>query len=114
MGRYSDAQTTISILRGDKKFPKALQGELETIQTHLLLRQRKYEAALEPLGLAIELTKPRLSRARYTFIQGQLYSRTGRVQEAIAAFEKVLDLKPDFEMAFFTQITMANLLRITN
>ncbi len=111
MGRYSDAQTTISILRGDKKFPKALQGELETIQSHLLLRQGKYEAALEPLGLAIELTKPRLMRARYTFIQGQLYSRTGRVQEAIASFEKVLDLNPDFEMAFFTQITMANLLR---
>ncbi len=111
LGRTSDAQTAISVIRGNEDFPKALEGELLTVQVHLLLRQNKLEAASEPLRQAIDLTKPRMERARYTFILAQLYSRQGLIKEAITQYEAVLALHPDYEMEFFTQISMANLLR---
>ncbi len=111
LGRYSDAQTAISVIRGNEDFPKALEGELEIVQADLLLRQKKFEAAIIPLQLAIDMTKPRLDRARYTFILAQVYSNLGQVENSIAQYESVLDLKPNYEMEFFTQISMANLLR---
>ncbi len=111
MGRHGDATTAISVIRGSDGFPKKLEGELETIHTHLLLRQKKELNAIEHILPAIELTKSKKSRARLIFILAQLYSRQGRVQDAIAQYEAVLKLKPNYEMEFFTQISMANLLR---
>ncbi len=111
MGRHSDAQTALSVIRGNEDFPKALTGELEAIQADLLLRQEKYAQAIEPLRRAIDLTKPRLTRARYTFILAQLQARTGRPKDAIETYESVLKLKPDYEMEFFAQINIANILR---
>lgn len=111
MQRYSDAQTALSVIRGNEEFPEALQGELETVQAYLLLRQNKLEASIEPLQQSIELTKSRRDRARYNFILAQVYSRQGQIQQSIDQYQAVLDLKPDYEMEFFTQISMANLLR---
>jgi len=111
MGRYSDAQTALSVIRGNEDFPNALLGELEAVQAHLWLKQNKFENAIESLKLTVENTKPKADRIRYSFILAQLYSKTGRISEAVAQYESVLDMKPNYEMEFFTQISMANLLR---
>ncbi len=110
LGRYADAQTALSVIRGEEHFPKALQGELEAVQAHLLLKQNKYELAVAPLLRTTDLTKSRQLRARYTFILAQIQARTGRPKDAIETYEKVLKLRPDYEMEFFAQINMANIL----
>lgn len=110
LGRYADAQTAISVIRGEEEFPKALQGELESVQAHLLLKQNKYALAVAPLRRSTELTKSRQLRARYTFILAQIQARTGQPKDAIETYEAVLKLRPDYEMEFFAQINMANIL----
>ena len=111
LDRTSDAQTALSVIRGNEEFPEALRGELEAVQAHLILRQGKLEQAVAPIRAAIDATKPKLERARYTFILAQLYARIGRPKDAIETYEAVLKLRPDYEMEFFAQINMANILR---
>ncbi|MFT7589515.1 MAG: tetratricopeptide (TPR) repeat protein, partial [Limisphaerales bacterium] len=110
-GKYSDAQTALSVIRSDEGFPEALEGELEAVQAHLMLAQNKYKLAIEPLQRASELTKKKASRARFTFILAQLYARQNRAKDAIETYEIVLKLRPNYEMEFFARINMANIYR---
>jgi tetratricopeptide (TPR) repeat protein len=111
MKRYPDAQTAISVIRSDEMFPEALDAELEAVQAHLLLSQNKNAQAVPPLEVCAEQTKDKFLRARYTFILAQLYGEQGEISKAVETYEKVIKLRPDYEMDFFARLNMAKLLR---
>lgn len=72
-----------------------------------LIREGEYEAAILALNEAIKKTKNKKRKARYYFIQGQLYSLMNMQQEAGESFAKVYKLKPGFEMEVKSQIAIA-------
>lgn len=55
-------------------------------------------SALNGLDRAIEFSRSKKERARLNFIQGQLLSKLGRLDEANAKFNEAYKLKPGFEM----------------
>ena len=68
---------------------------------------KEYEKAVKPLERAVELSKDRKQKLRYTYILGQLHQRAGRGQEAYATYENVLKLRPIYEMEFNTRLSIA-------
>lgn len=98
--KYDEAEFLFRELWEDRYFPQKLQDELAEAEARLFIKQKKYDRAIEPLTKAIELSNSKKRRARLSYILAQLYERSGRFQEANAAYEKVLANKPAYEMEF--------------
>ena len=105
--KYKDAQLLISITLADDQFPEYLRADLEALHAHLFFEQKNYTAAIKPLENAIFYTKKKKNKTRYQFILAQIYELEGNKQKAIDNYKKVLELSPEYEMAFYTKINIA-------
>lgn len=86
-----------------------IRRELAVVEAYYYLKQRKLVDAIAPLERAIDLAKDRLLKARYTYILGQIYQRTGKNDLAYQSFQKVLKLRPSYEMDFSARLNMTKM-----
>ncbi len=107
LGKVTDAEYLLDYLKNDKKFPIELKGEYNA--TLALYHQLRNDVprTIEALAAASATAKKKDQRARYTFILGQLYQRQGMTDSAFVAYEKVIKLNPEYEMAFNARINRA-------
>jgi tetratricopeptide (TPR) repeat protein len=106
-GNYKDAQRLISELDRNPGTFKDVRRELAKVEAYLFIQQKQYAAAIEPLERAISLDKDRDNKARYAFIIAQIYQQLGRGDAAYAGYERVVKLKPNYEMTFNAKLNMA-------
>ncbi|MFK7948305.1 MAG: tetratricopeptide repeat protein [Saprospiraceae bacterium] len=104
---YDEAFIVLNRLRREKGLPQALLAEVEAAEAYAHLAQKDYERAIKPLTKAVALSKDRQQKMRYTYILAQLHQRAGRGNEAYATYEKVLKLRPLYEMEFNTRLSIA-------
>lgn len=104
--KYDEAKVWISRLQEDKTLVKSLKGELAAINAYYYLMQKDYASAIQPLEDAIQLAKRRKDKVRYAYILAQIYQMKGQQQEAFAAFERVIKLRPAYEMEFSARLSM--------
>lgn len=102
--KFDEADFLFRDLEEDLWFPASLRDELATAEANLWIKQKKYDKAIPSLTKAIELTKKKKQRARLAFILAQLLERTGRNEEAYAAYETVLRSNPVYEMDFTARL----------
>ncbi len=107
MERYDEAFILLNRLRREKEVAQKTKAEIEATEAYSYLKLKEYEKAIKPLSKAIELTKNRKQKIRFTYILGQLHQKAGRGQEAYATYQKVLKLRPLYEMEFNTRLSMA-------
>ncbi len=69
--------------------------------------QEKYALAAAQLEKGIHYMEHRQDRVRYTFIQAQLYHHSEDYALAQQAYARVLNMRPDYQMAFQARIGMA-------
>lgn len=98
--KYDEAEFLYRELWEDPNFPPKYQDDLATAEAYLFIKQKQYDKAIGPLTKAIELSDSRKQRARMSFILAQLHDRAGRRAAAFAAYGKVLDNNPVYEMGF--------------
>lgn len=106
--KYDEAKAVINVIYNNSKFPYELRDEFELITAGMLIEQKKYKEAIEPLRIAIALTKNRKNKIRYTYILAQLYQMTQNSDKAIDTYKEVLKLKPNYKMEFYAKINIAN------
>ncbi len=70
-------------------------------------RQEQYARAAAQLEKGIPYMDRRSDKVRYTFIQAQLYHHSEDYARAQQAYARVLEMRPDYQMAFQTRIGMA-------
>ncbi|MFH1321535.1 MAG: tetratricopeptide repeat protein [Bacteroidota bacterium] len=117
LGNFNESQTILDILydkKNKKKIPKKIMADLSATHADFYIRQKKYPSAIIPLKKAIELTRKKQIRTRYTFILAQLYQLQGDYNKASGYFEDVLNMRPSYEMAFQARISMAKGLSARN
>ncbi len=71
------------------------------------IRQGKYDLAAAQLEKGISYERSRRERSRLTFIQAQLYHHSEQYALAQQTYQKVLNMRPDRNMAFQARIGMA-------
>jgi tetratricopeptide (TPR) repeat protein len=98
--KYDEAEFLFRELWEESNFPLKNLDELATAEAYLFIKQKKYDKAIAPLVKAIELTNNKKLRARLSFILAQLYERAGQHEAAYAAYDKVLNSTPKYEMEF--------------
>jgi tetratricopeptide (TPR) repeat protein len=107
--RYGKAATVLSIIEDDnsKEKPKDFVWQLETVKAQMMLRQDRYKDAIPYLEDASNLCDDKQMKARLTYILAQVYNMEGRNANAIDAYIRVVDMKPDYEMEFYAKISQA-------
>ncbi len=70
-------------------------------------KQEKYAQAAAQLEKGVPYMERRADRVRNTFIQAQLYHHSEDYARAQQAYARVLEMRPDYQMAFQARIGMA-------
>ncbi len=84
-----------------------VRREAAVATANLNIREKKYDQAVQSLERAIDQAQDKESKARYAFIQGQLYQKLGNAQGAYSAYEQVVRLRPVYPMEFAARLKMA-------
>lgn len=88
---YNVAIKNLKKLLKNDKFKNQTKSEALATLAQGYIYSNHLDSAKVPLKEAIELTNNLDERARYTFILGQLNSKTGDKDAAIANFQKIID-----------------------
>ena len=131
IGAPSQAEPVIGVLKEDKKISKYAKKELPAVQADYYMKRGMYKEAEDALLSAIKgggdakdtksrynlvstfKSKPsKKTRARYSFILAQLYELKKENRKAIQYYQKVISLKPDYEMIFYARMKQALLFDI--
>lgn len=104
---YTRAKNSIRKAVQLKNLEPEVEAEVLKVYADYFIRQGEYKEAAEALKEAIELTKKKKDKARPTFILAQLMQAQGKAQDAIAYFNAVLNLRPEYEMEFYAKIMQA-------
>lgn len=105
--KYDKSRQILELLDGDKKFPKKLKPELNSIYADYYLKQKKYADVIPYLTKATEKAK-RKEKARYKFVLAQIYQNLGQKKKANELYKEVIALNPNYEMTFNAQINRAS------
>ena len=114
VGAVTNAEQIISLLKNQKKLPQAVKNELPVVWADYYIRRGMYSEAQARLMEVVRnnnfltgMSKKR--RARYAFIVAQLAEQQKDFKRAQAYYEKTIQLKPSYEMLFYSKIRLARL-----
>ncbi|MTH28850.1 tetratricopeptide repeat protein [Myroides pelagicus] len=75
------------------KMRKQTEADANAILAQGYINIEQYDEAIAPMKRALEMTTTNEERARYLFILGQLYAKTGKTAEAFHSFENIVKMK---------------------
>ena len=106
--QFAKAQSALDDVKGQQKLPKKFDhGELSAVQAELDLKRGKIDDAIIHLEHAIDVTKNKRDRVRWSFVLAQLYQAKSQEAKAIEQFASVVKMNPPYEMGFHAQIFQA-------
>ncbi len=109
MGDDSRAAGLLQILQHDPNFPKRLQNNLHESLAYLYYKENRWDSAAYHLDAALDNAGSRLEHARWEYLIGQMYVRSGDKEKASEYFERSADHTPDPIMevnAYLNSITI--------
>lgn len=109
IGTLSQSEPIISKLRNDKKFPKEFEKDLHALVAEFYLKQGLYDEASKELEKAIELTRNKKNKSRFSFILAQMFEAKKDNKHAIKYYGIVIAMKPNYEMVFNAKIKRSTL-----
>ncbi|MDR1983370.1 MAG: tetratricopeptide repeat protein [Prevotellaceae bacterium] len=107
-GDLEDAENRLNVISRIRNYPKQHHQIYHSAWANLLMKQEKYAEAAERLQKALEFTKKRLIKIRYTFLLAQLYQKTGNKESSLKYFTKVSKMNAPYNVRFAAQIQKAN------
>ncbi len=105
--RLKEVESIFEEIDADETFPEALTSDLMATKADFEIIKEDYLAAAEYLYKALETTKSKYYKQRYSYTLAQLYHLSGNSPLATEYFQKVVKLNPPYEMAFNAKINMA-------
>ncbi len=80
--KLAEAASLIEALRRDPAFPERLSLDLHEAQAWLYYQQQQWDSTAKHLSLALDQANDPNERARWEYLLGQLYERSGKWSEA--------------------------------
>ena len=106
---FAKAQTAIDLIQDKEgKLPKRFpHDEFAAIQADIYIKKGEVDNATLHLERAVDITKNKDNKVRWSFILAQLYAQKGKTQQAIDQYAAVTKMNPPYEIAFHAQIFQA-------
>jgi tetratricopeptide (TPR) repeat protein len=105
--KFDRAQIILDDLRNDRGTFADVRRKAIAVQAYAYLEQDRLEEAIPYLEAAAEVATERNERARYYYIAGQLYQELGQSAAALAAFQRVVDARPVYDLELGARISVA-------
>jgi tetratricopeptide (TPR) repeat protein len=105
-GDISKAKQLLQKADGYEDLPKDLARELYLVKAEFFMIQGEYGEAIGPLEKGLALITKKTDRIIPQFVLGQLYDRMDKSGDAKVAFQKVIKLKPPYELEFQSRLQM--------
>lgn len=102
--QYADAGALLLTLKDDPAFPARLHDDLEELQAYSFYRRQMWDSAALHLEQALSNAPTRQEKARWEYLIGQLYERTGRHEQALSYFDKVISHTSDPVMEVYARL----------
>ncbi len=112
-GRYQDAETAFDIALSNIDSSRHAAPFVYAAAAWYNVRRDNPERAVPLLKKAYETVGRKNELTRYAYVVGQLYERIGQPDSAVAWYNKVIDLKPPYEIVFNTRLSIARLYNVT-
>lgn len=106
--KLSDAENYISQVRLKNNSPKKLVMLYHKTYTQWYIYSKNYKKARLQLNKAIEISRNKDEKIRWTYILAQLNQQEGRNEDAMALFRKIIKMNPPYEMTFNASVNLAN------
>jgi tetratricopeptide (TPR) repeat protein len=117
IGSVSSSEPIISLLKNAKGVPLSIKNEFPIVQADYYLRRGQNTEAYSKLMETVRnndlfsgVSKKR--RSRYAFIVAQLLEQAKDNRRAVEYYKKTIQLKPSYEMVFYSKIKIARLMDI--
>ena len=107
LARFKDGEKIITLLEEEKKFPKKKLAELAAVKADYFIKKGDFEKAKDQLISAINATKKRKHKSRYTYILAQLYEELNNNDSAAFYYTRVLKKNVPYVMEFNARINRA-------
>ncbi len=105
--KFKEAKDVLDNIEADKKITKKTEGYYAAVCADYYLKQNKTDEAAEKLKVAIEKTKKRTDKLRYTYILAQLNEKENKLNDAYKCYEAASKRNRIYEMEFNARINMA-------
>ena len=106
LGQYNNAKTALKSYDMDGVAPVTLYGDYQAAYANIYITQGQYKEAIPYMEKAVENTKDRHARRRYTYILAQLYRENGEKEKAAPLFLKLSRGLQDPKMAFAAKLEL--------
>ncbi len=108
-GENDKALEIFKLLERDGRFPSKEMKNLNIAQAHYYMRSNQLDEAVSHLKTALQSSFPRDEKLRYNYLLAQLLAATGKPEEAVKQYRRVLKKRPPFQMAFNAKISALEL-----
>ncbi len=113
-GKYNESLRILAELEVNETTSKSLRAMYYTTLADLYVKQKRYPEAIDPLSDALEIVSGKRTKYRLTFLLAQLYEKTGNGSLATENFEKVIRMRPPYDVEFYARINIAGVFDINS
>lgn len=109
LGKTEDAESLMSLIQSERKFPQHYVGVREALLAQIEIKLEKYKPAVKHLKQAIQSLDPlsKYEKGRYSYILAQLYQKLEIYDSANIYFRRCIKYNPPYEMAFNAKMNLA-------
>ena len=111
-GNYGESFRILSELGISSAYSKTLQSMYYSTMADLYVKQKRYSEAIDPLKQAIDKASGKRTRYRLTFLLAQLYDQTDNGAQAAYYYNKVIKMRPPYEVEFYARIHLPGVLDV--
>lgn len=111
-GNYTESFRILSEIDINSANTKTLQSMHNSTMADLFVKQKRYSEAIDPLRRAIDQTSGKRTRYRLTFLLAQLYEQTDDGTLATYYYNKVIKMRPPYEVEFYARINLPGVLDV--
>ncbi|MCF8296112.1 MAG: tetratricopeptide repeat protein [Saprospiraceae bacterium] len=109
-GEYDKAQSLLDAIQNRMDqggVSKTVKKDFPLVYADHYIRQENYPPAIEYLLAALDSRRKKDVKIRISYILAQIYVKSGRCQDAVKYYRKVIKMNPPYEIAFHSKISMA-------
>lgn len=112
--KFSEAASLVQTLRNDPNFPRRLQNDLEEVQAYAFYKQQMWDSAAAHLEGALGNATTKLDKARWEYLLGQLYEKTGKHSTAESWYARSIGHTTDPIMDVYARLGMVRVNKDTS